>query len=415
MSRASRQECGGGGGPGKPPGGGGPPGPGGGGGPGKPLGGGGPPGPGGGGGPPGPGGGGGPPRPGGGGPPGPGDGGAKGPGGGGPPGGPGGGGPGGWPCIIISQKMDTHLDGLMLVICSNIVEIKRNNGGFWKIGKLFRKKKEKDRDCGRSVNGGGFDERSDTWMADHGGVSQSRSLCSFRNGGLLFGSEDDRDSILSGARSSISAARSSGVNAGLVMDSGRRSDYSEAEPRRSEFDGEKRDSFMEVYGGGGIYGVNRRVFSLRESDFKGMDESRFIDLKLHFSSDSKPEFSIAAKLGSNNLGGGGPLGPGGGGGPPGGPGGGGPPGPGDGGPPRPGGGGLPGGPGGDGPPGPGGGGPPGPGGGGPPGGPGAKGSGGGGGGFQKASGGGGPGGGGGCQRRSAIILKNMQTLVFGKI
>ncbi|KAF7808962.1 acylamino-acid-releasing enzyme [Senna tora] len=184
---------------------------------------------------------------------------------------------------------------------SNSVEIKRNNsGGFWKIGKLFRKKKEKDRDCGRSVNGGGFDERSDAWMADHGGVSRSRSLCSFRNGGLLFGSEDGGDSILSGARSSISAARSSGVNAGLVMDSGRRSGYSEAEPRRSGFDGEKRDSFMEVDGGGGIYGVNRRVFSLRESDFKGMDESRFIDLKLDFSSDSKPEFPTAAKLGSNN-------------------------------------------------------------------------------------------------------------------
>ncbi|KAF7818014.1 acylamino-acid-releasing enzyme [Senna tora] len=147
---------------------------------------------------------------------------------------------------------------------SNSVEIKRNNGGFWKIGKLFRKKKEKDRDCERSVNGGGFDERSDTWMADHGGVSRSRSLCSFRNDELLFGSEDGRDSILSGARSSISAARSSGVNAGLVMDSGRRNGYSEAEPRRSGFDGEKRDSFMELDGGGGIYGVNRRVFSLRE-------------------------------------------------------------------------------------------------------------------------------------------------------
>ncbi|KAF7810283.1 17.8 kDa class I heat shock protein [Senna tora] len=35
--------------------------------------------------------------------------------------------------------------------------MKSDDGGFWKIGKLFRKKKEKDRDCGRSVNGGGFD------------------------------------------------------------------------------------------------------------------------------------------------------------------------------------------------------------------------------------------------------------------
>lgn len=174
---------------------------------------------------------------------------------------------------------------------SNSVEIKRSRR-FWRIGKLFRKKKEKD--CGRSVIGG-FDEKSDTWIGDHGGgVSRSRSLCSFRNGGV-FGSEDGGDSILSGARSSISAARSSGVNGGLLLESGRRSGYSEAEPRRSGFDGEKRDSFMEV--DGGFYGVNRRVFSLRESDFKGMDESRFIDLKLDFSSESKPEYLSSAKMG----------------------------------------------------------------------------------------------------------------------
>ncbi|KAI9112591.1 hypothetical protein K1719_016514 [Acacia pycnantha] len=121
-----------------------------------------------------------------------------------------------------------------------------------------------------------------------------RSLCSFRNGGV-FESEDGGDSILSGARSSISAARSSGVNGGLLLESGRRSGYSEAEPRRSGFDGEKRDSFMKV--DGGFYGVNIRVFSLKESDFKGMDESRFIDLKLDFSSESKPEYLSNGKMG----------------------------------------------------------------------------------------------------------------------
>ncbi|XP_027361949.1 uncharacterized protein LOC113869697 [Abrus precatorius] len=187
---------------------------------------------------------------------------------------------------------------------SNCVEIKRHHHGFWRIVKLFRKKKEKD--CGRSV--GGFDERTEMWMMDHGGVSRSRSLCSFRGGGL-YGSEDGGDSVLSGARSSISAARSSGVNGGLMLESGRRSGYSEAEPRRSGFDGflfesengndlkgVKKGGPME--GDGGFYGVNRRVFSLRESDFKGMDESRFIDLKLDYSSESKPEFS-AAKMGDN--------------------------------------------------------------------------------------------------------------------
>ncbi|KAK7309957.1 hypothetical protein RJT34_07115 [Clitoria ternatea] len=206
---------------------------------------------------------------------------------------------------------------------SNCVEIKRHHHhhhhhhhhnhhhGFWRIGKLFRKKKEKE--CGRSV--GGFDERSEMWMLDQGGVSRSRSLCSFR-GGAVFGSEDGGDSVLSGARSSISAARSSGVNGGLMLESGRRSGYSEAEPRRSGFDGERRDFLYEsengndlkgvkkgglMDGDGGFYGVNRRVFSLRESDFKGMDESSFIDLKLDYSSESKSEFS-AAKMGGNSLG-----------------------------------------------------------------------------------------------------------------
>ncbi|XP_028761859.1 uncharacterized protein LOC114720378 [Neltuma alba] len=55
---------------------------------------------------------------------------------------------------------------------SNSVDLKRS-GKFWRIGKLFRKKKEKD--CGRSVNGG-FDEKSDTWAGDHGGVSRSPEL-----------------------------------------------------------------------------------------------------------------------------------------------------------------------------------------------------------------------------------------------
>ncbi|KAJ7943246.1 Micronuclear linker histone polyprotein-like protein [Quillaja saponaria] len=175
---------------------------------------------------------------------------------------------------------------------SSSVEVKRK--GFWRIGKLFRKKKEKE--CGKSVSGL-FDEKSETWMVDHMGVSRSKSLCSFRGGGL-FGSEDGGDSIWSGARSSISAARSSGVNGGLVLDSGRRSGFSEAEPRRSGFDGERKDYVLESDNGNevGFNAVNRRIFSLRESDFKGMDESNFIDLKLELSSESKQEFS-AAKMG----------------------------------------------------------------------------------------------------------------------
>ncbi|CAL0315290.1 unnamed protein product [Lupinus luteus] len=178
----------------------------------------------------------------------------------------------------LQDKEEDHQVMMMVRSSSNCVEIKKN--GFWRIMKLFRKKNEK---CGRSVVG--FDEESETWI-DHRGVSRSRSLCSFRGDGI-FGSDDGGDSVLSGAWSSISAARSSGVN---MLEPGRRSGYSEAEPRRSGFNGEKRDFFFEGYENN----TNRLVFSLRESDFKGMEESSFIDLKLDYSSEStKHEFSAA--------------------------------------------------------------------------------------------------------------------------
>ncbi|KAF3430978.1 hypothetical protein FNV43_RR25708 [Rhamnella rubrinervis] len=196
---------------------------------------------------------------------------------------------------------------------SSCVEIKRS--GFWRFGKLFRKKREKD--CGnKSV--GGFDDRSEMWLVDHTGVSRSRSLCSFRGAGW-FGSEDGGDmmvsgarSSISGARSSISGARSSSVTACMVLDSGRRSGFSEAEPRKSGFDGDqKRDDITSVSEFGtdqfkgvrrigllevdnGFNGANRRVFSLKESDFNGMDDSGFIDLKLDYSAESKqPDFSAS--------------------------------------------------------------------------------------------------------------------------
>ncbi|CAB4295494.1 unnamed protein product [Prunus armeniaca] len=217
---------------------------------------------------------------------------------------------------------------------SSCVEIKRS--GFWRFGRLFRKKRS-EKDCGnQSVVG--FDEKSEMWLVDHMGVSRSRSLCSFRGGGF-FGSEDGGEHLMvSGARSSISAARSSSVTtAGMVLDSGRKSGFSEgrksgfsegrksgfsegrksgfseAEPRKSGFDGEKKDEVLASELGTdfkgakknglmeaadkGFSGATRRVFSLKESDFSGMDESGFIDLKLDYSTESKPEFS-AMKMGN---------------------------------------------------------------------------------------------------------------------
>lgn len=188
---------------------------------------------------------------------------------------------------------------------SSCVEIKRSrNGGFWRFGKLFRKKKEIIKDAlgnystNRSVSGFDHEIKSEMWLVDHVGVSRSRSLCSFRGGGGgggggWLGSDD-------GARSSISGARSSSVTACMVLDSGRRSGFSETEPRKSGFDGgeinnntNKREYYC--YSDVGLVsdqfsngGGNRRVFSLKESDyFSGMDESGFIDLKLDYSAESK--------------------------------------------------------------------------------------------------------------------------------
>ncbi|KAF4402692.1 hypothetical protein G4B88_012477 [Cannabis sativa] len=213
---------------------------------------------------------------------------------------------------------------------SSCVEIKRS--GFWRFGKFFNKKR-KEKDCGnKSV--GGFDDKSDLWLVDHHhhhGVSRSRSLCSFRGGGGggngWFGSEDGGDLMVSGARSSISGARSSSVTACMVLDSGRRSGFSEAEPRKSGFDSEnlvsefgmRRIGLVEVdnttttnnnnsYNNGGFNGggINRRVFSLKESDFSGMDDSGFIDLKLDYSAESNSktdhQFSSSSmKMGVNNV------------------------------------------------------------------------------------------------------------------
>lgn len=216
---------------------------------------------------------------------------------------------------------------------SSCAEIKRS--GFWRFGRLFRKKRT-EKDCGnKSV--GGFDEKSEMWLVDHVGVSRSRSLCSFR-GGSLFESEDGGDHLMvSGARSSISAARSSSVTAGMVLDSGRKSGFSEgrksgfsegrksgfsegrksgfsegrksgfSEGRKSGFDGEKKDEVLVSELGVGnvkkneFSGATKRVFSLKESDFSRLDESRFIDLQLDYSTESKPDLKMGSLTGSESL------------------------------------------------------------------------------------------------------------------
>ncbi|KAF9674170.1 hypothetical protein SADUNF_Sadunf10G0099700 [Salix dunnii] len=199
------------------------------------------------------------------------------------------------------QKAD-ELNFLLKRSSSSCVEIKRRSG-FWRIGRLFSKKRGKG--CDRS-SVGGFEEKSDMWVVDYMGVSRCRSLCSFRGGGF-FGSEDGtfsgaRSSIsaarssISAARSSISAARNSGVNGGLLFDPDRKSGFSEAEPRKSGFDGEKRDTTSTTLEperlDPGHSGANtRRVFSLKEGNFTTVDDSGFIDLKFDFPSESRADLS----------------------------------------------------------------------------------------------------------------------------
>ncbi|KAK2978885.1 hypothetical protein RJ640_030934 [Escallonia rubra] len=151
---------------------------------------------------------------------------------------------------------------------SSCVEIKKSNG-FWKIGRFFRKKRGK----------GGFDEKSEMWVSDYTGVSRSRSLCSFRGGGNF--TDMDRE----GSEFAFSSAKVSDVNGGLVSDSEKQCGLVEAEPRKSGFKDVSVDGASSV--------PTRSFLPVRESDFRGMDESRFIDLKLDYSSESKTEYSVS--------------------------------------------------------------------------------------------------------------------------
>ncbi|KAI3978072.1 hypothetical protein MKX01_032449 [Papaver californicum] len=168
---------------------------------------------------------------------------------------------------------------------SNCVDVKRN--GFWRFGRLFRKKGERGSNGvefreGASVTGGRFDEKSEMWVFHNvGSVPRSRSLCGFRggfdaseNGSAVGGMSDSKRA---GNTGSILDGSSAGKNIGVV----------------------------ESESGSGISIKNDNISSqISESvaftgfmngvmEFNGdLDHnSGFIDLKLGFSLESKPEFS----------------------------------------------------------------------------------------------------------------------------
>ncbi|XP_060184504.1 uncharacterized protein LOC132614147 [Lycium barbarum] len=143
---------------------------------------------------------------------------------------------------------------------SSCVEIKKSNNGFWKIKRLFSKKKKKGVENGNCLD----ENSSDIWVNDVMGVSRSRSVCSFRGGGF-----NDTDE---GSDYRFSSAKISDVTGGILMDSD--------EPRKS-----------------GYSVPNRSIFPVKESDFTNMDDSAFIDLKLDLSSsESKQDFPVGMRL-----------------------------------------------------------------------------------------------------------------------
>lgn len=152
--------------------------------------------------------------------------------------------------LFSHMKSSKKNEDVVLLKRSNscVVEVKKSPG-FWKIGKLFKKKRGKD--CCKENKEGLFDARSEVWVTDCPmDVSRSRSLCSFRGGG---GYDYESDMAYSSAKIS---------------------DFNESEPRKSGY----RGGFMDFEHG----------FGPKESEFSRVhDDSSFIDLKLDLSDKSK--------------------------------------------------------------------------------------------------------------------------------
>ncbi|KAI3825345.1 hypothetical protein L1987_06828 [Smallanthus sonchifolius] len=150
----------------------------------------------------------------------------------------------------MKQSKKRKTEDVIVLKRSNscVVEVKKSNG-FWRIGKLFKKRREKE----RNRDGFGFDEKSEIWVSDCAmGVSRSRSLCSFRGGNF------DHEG---------------GSVSDMGYSSAKISDFNESEPRKSGF----RGGLMDFETG----------FAAKESEFSRIhDDSSFIDLKLDLSDHS---------------------------------------------------------------------------------------------------------------------------------
>lgn len=144
-------------------------------------------------------------------------------------------------------------------------------GKFWKIGRLFRKKKDKNNHSNNhynNVNVESSNVNNNEENHECNGVSRSRSLCSFRG---FYDTDQENGGF---AVSSSSAARASSVSTGnFVLDSAKMSCFSESEARMSNFDYCDASNFI---------GTNKsNIFSFKETEFVSSEDHAFIDLKLH--------------------------------------------------------------------------------------------------------------------------------------
>lgn len=177
---------------------------------------------------------------------------------------------------------------------SSCVEVKKISG-FWRIKRLFRRKRNK----GWDKNGEFSDEKSDIWLSDI--VSRSRSLGSLRGGKRLSFLDEGSDF-------GLSSSKISDVTSGIFLDHEKKTDiFSDSELRKSgfkaaafglenglDFKWTKRDFVQNPSDPDRAHSIQTScVFPIKESEFTAMDESAFIDLKFDLLPESKQESTAA--------------------------------------------------------------------------------------------------------------------------
>lgn len=176
---------------------------------------------------------------------------------------------------------------------SSCVEVKKSRG-FWRIKRLFRRKRNKGLDINREF----CDVKSELWLSDI--VSRSRSLCSLRGGKRLSFLDEGSDL-------GFSSAKISDVTSGIFLDREKNCElFGESEPRTRglkaafgpgndhDFKATKTNFVQNPSDPDGAHTIQTScVFPVKESEFSAMDESAFIDLKLDFLPESKQESSAA--------------------------------------------------------------------------------------------------------------------------